>query len=190
MVSLTGLYWMSVSTMSLQCPEIKLDGLVMEYCDSGKYLGVMLNVNCKDDDDIKKHLRYFYARSNTILRKFYNCSVDIKVSLFQCFCLPSYCVHLWFRFSKAIYRKLCVAFNNVYRRILGFRSYDSASYMYANCHVDNFDTFVRKLIYSFINRLYTVKNDLVQSALYICQFIPGGLWQHWINTLYTNNLRS
>ena len=168
-------------------PDITLDGSVMEYCESGKYLGVMLNVDCKDDDDIQKHLRSFYARSNTIMRKFYKCSTDVKLSLFQCFCLPSYCVHLWFRFTKAKYRKLCVAFNNVYRRILGFRLYDSASFMYANYNIDNFDTFVRKLIYNFMNRLYTVNNNIVQSVLHVCRFIPGGLWQHWMNSLYTNN---
>ena len=126
----------------LNCPDIFLDGATLNYVDNAKYLGVIMNDKCQDDDDMQRHLRSFYARSNTVLRKFYNCTIDVKLSLFQAYCLPSYCSHLWVRFNKCTYSKVRVAFNNVYRRILGFNKFDSASHMFAINRIDNFDAFI------------------------------------------------
>ena len=60
--------------------------------------------------------------------------------------------------------------------------------MYAVYNIDSFDTFVRKSVNGFINRLYTVQNDIVASTIRTSQFIPGGMWNHWNNLLYTINL--
>ena len=67
-----------------------------------KILVVLITANFKDDDDMKKHLRAFYIRSNTLIRKFYH-SIDIKLILFRSYCTPSYCSHLWVNFNKATY---------------------------------------------------------------------------------------
>ena len=79
--------------------------------DSVKYLGVMLSNDMKDDADMNRHLRSFYARSNVIFRKFHHCSASIKVNLIKTYCAP-YCSQLWVNHSKFSYNKLRVAYNN------------------------------------------------------------------------------
>ena len=35
-------------------------------------------------NDIQRHIRSLYARANTVIRKFYNCTVDIKYWYYLC----------------------------------------------------------------------------------------------------------
>ena len=65
-----------------------LNGVALEYVDSVKYLGVMLSNDMKDDADMNRHLRRFYATSNVIFRKFHHCSASIKVNLIKTYCAP------------------------------------------------------------------------------------------------------
>ena len=129
----------------LACPDIFIDGSPLTMVENAKYLGVTLNDRCRDDNDIRRHLRSFYMRANTVIRKFNNCTLDIKLMLFRSYCLPSYCSHLWHRYNKCLYTKVRVAFNNGYRRILGFSKRDSASFMFATCRVDNFDCLCERI---------------------------------------------
>ena len=126
-------------------------------------------------------------RANTVIRKFYNCSLDMKLMLFRSYCLPSYCSHLWYRYNKCLYTKVRVAFNNGYRRILGFSKRDSASFMFATCRVDNFDCFMRKNIYNFIQRLNNIDNEIVKSVRNCAMYIREGMWSKWTNLLYTHS---
>ena len=171
----------------LNCPDIFLNDTKLNYVDNAKYLGVILNHRCKDDNDIQRHLRGLYARTNTLIRKFHKCTTDVKLTLFQAYCLPSYCSHLWARFNKYSYSKLNVAFNNVYRRILGYKKYESASHMFVTSHVDNFDAFMRKNVYGFIQRLRAIENNLVKCVLSCAYNIPNGIWQRWLTLLYTHS---
>ncbi len=172
----------------LKCPDMNLNGVKLSYVENAKYLGVILNDKCNDNDDLQRHLRSFYARSNTLLRKFHHCSTQIKLSLFQTYCVPSYCSHLWYSYRKCTYSKIRIAFNNVYRRILGLCRRDSASQMYAFNNIDNFDALMRKNTFGFIQRLYNINNDLVKSVLLCSQYIHNSMWHKWMNQLYTHNI--
>ena len=114
----------------------------------------------KDDEDMLRHLRSFYARSNSILRKFHNCSVDVKLYLFHAYCCTIYCSQLWVNFKKSTYAKLKVAYNNMHRRILGYNRWDSASNMFVSNAIDNFDASLRKNIYRFRQRVYKIDNKI------------------------------
>ena len=85
----------------LSSPDIVLDSLSLKYVDDIKYLGVVLNNLCRDDSDMKRHLRSLYAKYYTIIRKFHNCSLDVKLTLFRAYCLPSYCCHSRFRYKNS-----------------------------------------------------------------------------------------
>ena len=123
-----------------------LNGDALEYVDNVKYLGVLLSHDMKDDADMSRHLRSFYARSNVIFRKFHHCSASIKVNLIKTYCAP-YCSQLWVNHTKGSYNKLRVAYNNAYRRVIGYVKSDSASNMFVNNQVENFDAHNRHLIY-------------------------------------------
>ena len=73
---------------NVSTPLMFLNGDALEYVDSVKYLGVLLSHDMKDDADMSRHLRSFYARSNVIFRKFHHCSASIKVNLIKTYCAP------------------------------------------------------------------------------------------------------
>ena len=169
----------------LSSPEIVLDGSSLNYVDDIKYLGVVLNNLCRDDSDMKRHLRSFYAKSYTIIRKFHNCSLDVKLTLFRAYCLPSYCCHLWFRYKNSTFNKVRVAFNNAYRQLLGYTRFDSASHMFVSNYIDNFETFIRKNVYGFIQRLRKIDNDIVTNIVSSFTTTPSAMWSKWSSVLYT-----
>ena len=89
-------------------------------------------------------MRTVYAKSNTLLRTFSHCSTDVKVTLFQSYCTALYCPFLWSDYKKSTFRKIRVAFNNAYRKIFGLPKRSSASAMYAQHIICNFETMTRK----------------------------------------------
>ena len=67
---------------SLKCPLVHFGNTVLEYQEKVKHLGVLLNDNLNDNDDIMKHMRGLYARANSVLRKFAACCFDVKLRRF------------------------------------------------------------------------------------------------------------
>ena len=132
------------SRFQLKCPDVYINHNKLDYVVKVKYLGVIICDNMKDDEYMIRHLRSFYARSNSILRKCHNCSVDVKLYLFHAYCCTIYCSQLWVNFKKSTYAKLKVAYNNMHRRILGYNRWDSASNMFVSNVIDNFDANLRK----------------------------------------------
>ena len=66
----------------------------LAYVKEAKYLGILGVIICndlKDDGDILRHLRNFYARSNSIIRKIHHCSVGVKLRLFHAYYCTTYC---------------------------------------------------------------------------------------------------
>ena len=57
--------------------------------------------------------------------------------------------------------KFRVAFNNVYCRVLGLPKWSTASEMYATHNIENFESFLRKVIYGFIQRLEDSINVII-----------------------------
>ena len=84
-------------------PRIYLNGNVLQYVNTYKYLGCIISNDLKDDNDIKKTLRGIYARSNMLIRRFYNCSSSVKKLLFKTYCTNLYCAHLWSFYSAEAY---------------------------------------------------------------------------------------
>ena len=62
-----------------------------------------------------KQMRSLYAKSNKVI----HCTVDVKLLLIKSYCTSFYCGYLWSDYKAKTFSKLKVAFNNVYRRVLG-----------------------------------------------------------------------
>ena len=87
---------------------------------------------------MNRHLRSFYAHSNVMFCKFDHCLASIKVNLIKTNCAP-YWSQLWVNHTKWSYNKLRVAYNNAYRRVLGYVKSDNAGNMFVNNQVENLD---------------------------------------------------
>ena len=58
-----------------------------------KYLGHFISSTLRDDKDILRQCRQLYARGNTLLRTFYICSTEVKLTLLRTFYSPMYTAH-------------------------------------------------------------------------------------------------
>ena len=71
---------------------------------------------------------------------FSHCSINVKIVLFNSYCTPLYSFYLWTEYKKMFFSKILVVFNNnAYRRIFGLSNRSSASAMYANYNICNFE---------------------------------------------------
>ena len=100
-----------------------------------------------------------------IIIMFSHCSIDVKKEvLFNSYCTPLYCSYLWTDYRKTSFSKIRVAFNNVYRRIFGLSNRSSASAMYANYNICNFETKHLKF-HTTIRKLYKLDYSSTDAVL-------------------------
>ena len=114
-----------------------VNGETIQEVDNVKYLGDFISNTLRDDKDILRQCRQLYARGNTILRKFYMCSTEVKLTLalLNTFCSPVSIAQLWWNYTLASIHKRHVAYNNVFRLLLEQPKYCSASTMFVEYHV-------------------------------------------------------
>ena len=167
----------------LSCPSVRLDSNTLAYISQTKYLGFMFNTNAQDDEDMLRQMRTLYIRSNKLLRTFHYCSTDVKLELFKSYCTSFYCCYLWTAYKKSTFDRLRVAFNNAYRRVLGQPWRCSASAMYANFGINNFEATIRKSTFGFIQRLAKSTNSLIVT-IEKSWSVRIDIWNFWEKTLY------
>jgi len=71
----------------------------LNFVNDFKYLGHIINSSQLDDSDIYRERRNIFYRCNMLARRFYSCSVAVKLRLLKSFCLCFYDVALWNNFS-------------------------------------------------------------------------------------------
>ena len=109
-------------------------------------------------------MRIPYARSNRIVTLFHSCSSDDLLELGGSFCGSFYCSHLWTSYRKSSFSKIRLAYNNFYRKLLHVSGRSSASAMFVENNIPNFECLIRRDIYSFTTRLrHLATRLLVQS---------------------------
>ena len=154
-----------------------------------RYLGHIITADGKDDNDMIKACRQLYAQGNSLIRKFHMCTEKVKIKLFVTYCSQFYCAHLWqFKCTDKIYRKLNVAYNNVFRYFLGLpRDAQgrpcSASGMFVTRKVKSLQEIMRNLVFKFQSRLNLSVNELVVSTLNANVIMRSKLRKHWDNIL-------
>ena len=94
--------------------------------------------------------RSLYAQGYMLVRKFYLCTIPVKVALFHAYCTPMYTAHLSYRFRENSMRKLRVAYNDFMRMLIDLPRFASASEMFANLCVPACSAVIRNLMYKFM----------------------------------------
>ena len=102
----------------LSLPQVTINSAHIPYTDSIKYLGLTFTSSHKDDNDILRHMRTLYARSNRLVRLLHSCKKDVLLELGRSFCGSFYCSYLWTHYKKSTFSKIRVAYNNLYRKNL------------------------------------------------------------------------
>ena len=129
-------------------PKVFLCNNIVKFRNNVKYLGVFLNNNLKDDDDICRQVRYLYGKSYQLKATFSKCSRIIKKYL---------CSSL---------NHLRVAYNDSFRLNHGLKRNVSARELQVKANIPTFDALPRKLIYRFIARCCLSSNVYVNYFFY------------------------
>ena len=133
-----------------------------------------------DDEDIKRELRLVYCRGNLLLRKFRQCSEDVKLQLFRSYCNNLYCCSLWCQYTKEILRKLKVAYNNTFRLLFNVRDVIHISNLFMNLGLDTTKVIIRKSVSSLFKRLDNSCNSVIQTIIQSGYFMfKSNLFTHW-----------
>jgi len=107
----------------------------MLYCelifvDQCKYLGHFNDIKLVDDTDINKELKSLFLRTNMLDRRFNRCNMQVKVRLFQSFCICFYDAGLWCNYTNGAYSKLTSAYNRCMKILFGFDKYANVTSMF------------------------------------------------------------
>ena len=102
---------------------------LITYVREARYLGVVIQLS-GTDKDVHRQMRKYYAGINTLMRRFYACSYDVKCYLFRSYISNMYCGQFWFNSTKYSLNKLRVSYNNSCRRLLRLPMRNSASEMF------------------------------------------------------------
>ena len=161
-----------------------------------KYLGHYITSDGSDVKDMSRACRQLYAQGNSLIRKFHMCTERVKIKLFITYCTQFYCAQVWqFNHSDKAYKKLNVAYNNVFRYFLRLPQDAqgrpcSASGMFVRRNIRSFQEIVRNVVYKFQCRLNISNNDLVKSTLFKNVICQSKLRKHWNKLLLSSNLES
>ena len=115
-----------------------------------------------DNEDINRQIRSNYSRGNMLIRNFRSCTIEVKIKLFKTYMYNMYCSSLWCDFSKSIFNKLKVSYNNVFRIFLNYHRCSSASEMFVTNNTRSFNEMVRNIYCTIERRLTLSSNVLVQ----------------------------
>ncbi len=67
-------------------PSFYLGDQLLNVVNKIKYLGHIIRDDLNDDDDVQRQCYKLYGQANMLARKFYMCTVDVKIALFRAYC--------------------------------------------------------------------------------------------------------
>ena len=91
------------------------------------------------------------------------CSAKVLIEFGRNFCGLFYCSYLWSQYNNSSFSKIRVAYNNFYRNILHVLPRSSASKMFVDNNIPNFEALLRKEVFSFTSRLSVSTNSIIRA---------------------------
>ena len=174
---------------SLSCmPVLRLGSdATISFVNSVRYLGVQLNSNLFDDDDILRQVRFLYGTGNKLKYRFSKCSSVVKNTLFRSYCTSFYASNLWCNYRSDTFRKLRVAYNDSYRILHDLPRYVSARECQVSAHVTTFSALIRKSLFLFVSRCFLSENKLISALMTSDVFFRSGYYSHYLDMVYIAN---
>ena len=178
--------FMSNSTSDFKIPDFYFNDNLIPLVNSIKYLGHYLCDTGSDALDIDRQRKKIFIQGNSLIRKFYMCTVDVKLTLFQSFIAPMYTAHLWTKYSNNDILKLYRAYHNTLKMFLGLSKREHTSPICAFLNVRSCPAVIRNFVFRFMVRLRNSSNSILQAILGTSVCYKSSIWKHWRSLLYTN----
>ena len=160
-------------------PCVELSGFKLKCVPTHKYLGFHIATDRRDDRSIRQQCRNMYSRGNTIIRNFKHCSDAVKCQLFKSFCTSFYCASLWSSYTIESLRHLKVAYNRIFRILMGLHHRARMSENFIKRGLDPFKVIIRKLSWSFRCRVLQSDNILLKTIVNSMYFMWCKLSRKW-----------
>ena len=167
-------------------PTISLCGHALTYVNEYQYLGYCItNAHTRaDDSEIRHQYRALCCRANSLSRKFAICTYSVKRYLYNTYCSNVSCMHLWHSFHMSDLSKFKVCFNNAARMFFGYDRFCSASSMFVQERIDNFDATYRKSVWNFISRIMKSENRIMIALYHSDLAWTSSIRKVWSKALY------
>lgn len=137
--------------------HIEIENTPLERVTSFKYLGIILNSNLNNIDDITRARNKFYSDFNSLLRKFSFTSIPVKLLLFQHFCLQFYGSELWFYNDRALtsLKQFGVGYHKAIKKILNLSYHESNHFACQEASLPTFKHYLNKMRFTSAVRIFT-----------------------------------
>lgn len=152
--------------------NITFKGVFLKIDSVVKYLGYEIQCknsrgDCQLSDYVELHtrIRELYKRAYMLKSKFDLCSPEVKIYLFNTYLSTIYCSSLWTP-NKGEEAKIRVAYNDAFRITCGHSRGCSASDMFEQSGVNDFNCLRLKAMSSLQKRLVDTNNSLLYNIYY------------------------
>ena len=136
------------------------------------------------DCSIENQCKALYARGNTLLRHFRNCSDDVRKLLFNSYCTSFYGSSLWCNFKCNTISCLKTAHNRIFRLLFNISGQVSISQCLLSRKLHPFKVLLRKSILSLRTRLFNSVNHIVNVVSNSLFSMNCRLHRRWNNFLH------
>ena len=172
----------------INMPKFTINNETIESVSSYTYLGHILTDTLNDNLDICRQRKKVFAQGNSLLRKFYMCTLDVKATLFRSYVASFYTAQLWTNYTQTVINKLYIAYHNTLKLLIGINKYEHTRPICVGLNIKYCPALMRNLIYKFMNRLVSSDNILLKSILKTSLFYTSSMWKHWRKLLYVNGI--
>ena len=131
---------------------LTLDNKPIEWVQSWSYLGVTLKAHKEFNCCIDSKIKSFYRAANAILRIEGRSDEIVMLRLLeaQCVSILTYAVEVLYVANRDERRRLRVAYNSVFRRVFGFRDWESVTELQHLLHRPTWEELVEKRTKNFM----------------------------------------
>ena len=144
-----------------------LDANPIEFVTEWKYLGVVLKSGPRFGCSVVERVKSFYRCLNAILRVEGRSDDMVLLRLIEAHCIPilSYAIELTVVANRDERRSLRVAYNSVFRKIFGYRYFESVTHLQHALGRPTWEELVEKRELGFHTRARTCCHDTLVNSL-------------------------
>ena len=146
--------------------SITLNGMAVEWVTEWRYLGVILKSGTRFGCTVRERVKSFYRSLNSILRIEGRSEDMILLQLIETHCVPilSYAIEVIHVSDRDEKRSLRVAYNTIFRKLFGYRVFESVTNLQHSLSRPTWEEMVEKRQAGFLTRARLCDNDSLVRA--------------------------
>ena len=138
-----------------------LNGVPIQWVEEWKYLGITLRSGMRYGCSVTDRVKSFYRALNSILRIDGRSNDMILLQLIETHCVPnlSYAIEVVHIANRDEKRSMRVAYNSIYRKLFGYRIFESVTNLQHSLHRPTWEELVEKRRSGFHSRVRACSDD-------------------------------